>query len=431
MSAMDRTTAPEAHIIRQVPLPVPTTVRTDRGLPIHVVDAGTQDVVRIELVTRGGVASADRNLVATYSAKMLTEGTAGMNAAQIAERVEHYGATLHAEADQDQCVLTLTCLGRHLTHLLPVLTEVFVSPIFPQREFDIIRQNGLQELRVNMQKVAYLARTSFSRALYGAGHPYGRTATEADFGSLECSVLKTHHHNHVLGGLSSVMVAGKVDDARLRCILDALNGLPVSGNRADAGTANDYQTTKSEHVDHEGAVQNAIRMGRVLFTRNHPDFIDMSILCTVLGGHFGSRLMNNLREDKGFTYGVNATLQSFVDAGHLVIGTEVGADVCDAALNEIWKEIERLRREPVPSDELDLVRNYLIGRALSGVDGPFALADKWRMYHRHGLGADQHQRYIDRIWEVSSERLLMLAEQYLDPAQITVVTAGRPPFSGN
>lgn len=428
---LDRSHAPDAQAIRQVPLPEPNTTLTDQGVPVHVIDASTQDVVRIELITEGGAARATRNLVAVYTAKMLTEGTTSMTAAQIADRVEHYGATLHAEADQDECLLTLTCLGRHLEALLPVLTEVFTSSIFPQNELDIARDNGLQELMVNRQKVAYLARTAFAEALYGPLHPYGRSVTEADFGTLGRNMLIKHHENHILRGLKSVMVAGNVNNARLRTIVEALARLQSHGDknlRVPIPTAHGQQVVRVEKDD---AVQNAIRIGRVLFTRDHPDFIDMSILTTVLGGHFGSRLMNNLREDKGFTYGVNASLQAYVGTSHLMIGTEVGADVCDAALNEIWAEVARLRNEPIPDAELDLVRNYLIGRALSGVDGPFALADKWRMYHRHGLTADHHSRYIQRLWEVTSERLMALARQYLNPDDMTVVTAGKQAGKGN
>jgi len=431
MMTMDRTLAPEAHAIKEVPLPEPTTLHTGHGLPVHVIDASTQDVVRIELITRGGASQATRSLVASYTAKMLTEGTPGMTAAQIAAQVEHYGATLHAEADQDECLLTLTCLGRHLPTLLPVLTEVFASSDFPDKELDIARNNGFQELMVNRQKVAHLARTTFAEALYGSEHPYGRIATEADYGTLDRKMLLNHHSEHILGGLKSVMVAGNVNDARLRTIVDALTILPSQGKKELRMPTASGRGRQVLHVEKDGAVQNAIRVGRVLFTRDHPDFIDMSILTTVLGGHFGSRLMNNLREDKGFTYGVNASLQAFSSTGHLMIGTEVGAEVCDVALNEIWAEVARLRTEPIPAAELDLVRNYLIGRALNGVDGPFALADKWRMYHRHGLTADHHRRYIDRLWEVTSERLLALAQVYLDPSDMTVVTAGKRGNMGN
>ncbi|TNF32102.1 MAG: insulinase family protein, partial [Bacteroidetes bacterium] len=170
--------------------------------------------------------------------------------------------------------------------------------------------------------------------------------------------------------------------------------------------------------------QNAIKIGRVLFSRTHPDYIGMQILSTVLGGYFGSRLMANIREDKGYTYGIRAGMVSLEHSGYFSISTEVGADVCKAALEEIYLEIEKLRKQLIPTGELELVKNYMLGSVLKSLDGPFQISDKWRGYLQYGLGMEAHHDLIHQIRTITSERLLELANTYLQRNQLVQVTAG-------
>jgi predicted Zn-dependent peptidase len=161
-----------------------------------------------------------------------------------------------------------------------------------------------------------------------------------------------------------------------------------------------------------------------LFTRKHPDFIPFTILNTVLGEYFGSRLMSNLREDKGYTYGVNSMVSEYQNIGYFLIATDVAAEHVDSALKEIRFEIEKLQTELIEQEELDLVKNYLLGQLLKSADGPYAMTDLYVHLQSFGLEVDYYNRYIHEINEITSEELQDCAKKYLNWDDLTIVTAG-------
>ncbi len=168
--------------------------------------------------------------------------------------------------------------------------------------------------------------------------------------------------------------------------------------------------------DAEG-VQGAIRIAQPFFNRHHPDFPKVQVLNNIFGGFFGSRLMSNIREDKGYTYGIHSYLQNHIHHSAWMISTEAGRDVCEATITEVYHEMEKLRNEPIDQEELDLVRNYMIGSLLGDLDGPFQIISRWKTYILNGLDEQYFHNSINTIRNVSSEELQQLAQQYLNPEQ--------------
>jgi zinc protease len=170
---------------------------------------------------------------------------------------------------------------------------------------------------------------------------------------------------------------------------------------------------KKNFIKKEGALQSAVRIGKKLFTREHKDYHGMLVLNTVLGGYFGSRLMANIREDKGYTYGIGSAAASMAKEGYFVIATEVGVNVCNDAIKEIYFEIDRLRNELIPESELETVRNYMLGSFLRSIDGPFELADKFKNIMFHNLGYDYYQNFLKTVRTITPTELQNLAQKYL------------------
>ena len=166
-------------------------------------------------------------------------------------------------------------------------------------------------------------------------------------------------------------------------------------------------------------------MGMPLINRTHPDFPSVQVLNTVLGGYFGSRLMANIREDKGYTYGIGSGMSSLKHAGTLFIATEVGAEVCKATLTEIEKEINILKTELIPEKELALVKNYLLGSLLGSLENVFSHADKFKTLYFAGLGYEYYDRYTEVIKTINAYELLKLANQYLDFDKFYKVIVGK------
>lgn len=421
---LDRVTAPEYGTIKDVTLMEPTVQHLDNGIPVFSIDAGTQEVMKVELVFDAGTATADRILIASTTSKLLTAGTSRKTAAEIAETVDFYGAHLQAETSHDDCSLTLFTLSKHLQKTLPVLTEVYADAIFPEDEIATHLSKSQQEMLVNQEKVSYLGAKAFAAALFGENHPYGRSASVSDYDSITRNDVIAFYQSHILNGIKHILIAGKLNKNTIELLNNAF-GKASRKEHANPNIEITPQTSQTTHVEKVGAVQNSIKIGRVLFNRKHADFIGLQVLSTVLGGYFGSRLMSNIREDKGYTYGIGAGIVSLKNSGYLSISTEVGADVCKPAINEIFKEIERLRKEPISINELDLVRNYMLGSILKSVDGPFAISDKWKTYLRYDLGMSSHNSLIKQIQTITPERLRELANIYFKREDLLVVTAGK------
>ncbi|MNR03395.1 Peptidase M16 inactive domain protein [compost metagenome] len=221
------------------------------------------------------------------------------------------------------------------------------------------------------------------------------------------------------------MVSGKFDTAGFN-LLDSSFGYDWEKSEVVKNSFS-FSVTDKQFVYKEKpeALQSAIRIGQLAINRKHKDFSGLQILNTVLGGYFGSRLMANIREDKGYTYGIGSGISSLQQAGYLFISTEVGADVCGAALTEIYKEIDLLKTTLIGEDELNLVRNYMLGSMLGSLENVFSHADKFKNIYFSGLDYDYYSRYIETVKTITAEELLALANKYFTTESFTEVVIGK------
>lgn len=421
---LNRTAQPAFGKIDSIDLIEPSVKHLSNGVPVFSINAGTQDILHVEMVFGAGTTTSEKLLVGSSAVGLMQEGTSKQSASEIANSVDFYGAYLQHDVSHEESSLSLYTLNKHLKNTLPTLAEVYAEPVFPEREFETYLLKGRQDMLVSMEKVSYLCSKGFSAALFGADHPYGRSAIPEDYSRLLRNDLVDFHSRFIQNRPKYIMLAGKVRNDSFE-LLDDYFGQATRENESDPYISISASNGQRIHIEKVGAVQNAIRIGRVLFSRRHSDYIGMQILATVLGGYFGSRLMSNIREDKGYTYGVGAGLVSMQDSGYLSISTEVGAEVCEAAVDEIYFEIERLRKELIPNNELELVKNYMLGSILKTIDGPFNIATKWKTYLKHGMGLDAHHELIHRVKTITPERLRQLAQKYLRSEDLVQVTAGK------
>lgn len=428
MSAtIDRLNPPAFHSVEKIHLAQAVRKELANGIPVYLLDAGTQEVVRIEFIFNAGIRHQSVTLSAVGVNDMLDEGTKTRDAESIAEELDYYGAFIETETTHDNSSFTLFSLNKHLPSTLPVVQDILRNPAFPENEFNIYRSNKKQKFIVDSEKVSVLARRKFNELIFGKNNPYGSNASLADFDALNRNLLIDFHASRYIAANCTIVVSGKLPEN----ILEQLNTFFGDANWGGKGQTDDKlnpavaDPQRVHTVVRDGAIQSAIRMGRSLFNKRHPDYLPMQVLNAVLGGYFGSRLMANIREDKGYTYGIGSGLVSMRDGGYFVISTEVGVDVTTAALNEVYFEIEKLQNDLVPHDELELVRSYLTGVFLRSTDGPFALADRLKgLLGYEGLGYEYYDRYIDTIRTVTPQQLRDLAQTYLKKEDLTELVVG-------
>lgn len=413
MSALNRLEAPALQLPKAIVIPEAASEMLPGGFPLVTVNSGSQEVMRIEFVFSAGTLYEPIPQLATAVSALLDEGTSRHTSAELAEILDSYGAYFETDCGQDWATVTLFTLSKYVDQTLPLVLELINDPIFPQDEIDTYLTQVRQRLAVSLEKTDYLARRHFLRVIFGDRHPVAHFPDLSDFNNISRDQLIAFHNSHYKSGLRMVTIAGKFPESAVEtikgCILSASlsNGVKVPDNVFEFPQPYSFRLAKN------GAVQSSIRIGMRLFDRHHPDYFKFVLLNTVLGGYFGSRLMSNIREDKGYTYGIGSAMVSLREEGYFFISTEVGADVTGAALEEIYKEIELLKTEPVDEEELEMVRNYMLGTFIKGVDGAFQLADRFKAIHMHGLDYSYFQRYLEKIRTIEPDEIMQLANKYL------------------
>lgn len=415
---IDRKTAPEIRDAVEMNLQLKPyahfTLRN--GVPVYSIDAGAQEVLLVEWVFYAGNWYEEKNIVAATSNFMLKNGTRKRKAFDINEHFEFYGAYLSRSCYNETATITLHCLSKHLPELLPVVAELIMESIFPEEELAIYKQNQKQRLEVNLKKCDFVANRLIDEYLYGFHHPYGKYTSTLDYDKLQREELVAFYKKFYTEGKCLLFVAGKTPPD-LQQQLDAVFGaLPFSQQvPARAYQYASADTRKYRIMNDANGVQGAIRIARPFPNRHHPDFQKVQVLNNIFGGFFGSRLMSNIREDKGYTYGIHSYIQNHIHDTAWMISTEAGRDVCEATVEEVYKEMELLCRELVDAAELDLVRNYMIGSLLGDLDGPFQIIGRWKNYILNGLTDTYFSNSIETVRTITAEELQTLANKYLQP----------------
>jgi predicted Zn-dependent peptidase len=422
---MDRTQAPAFKQVEHISLLNAQQHLLDNGIPLFFIDAGEQDLVRIEFIFDNVAWNAASPLQAFATNSLLQEGTSNYSAAQLAEKFDYYGAFLQKDYAYDQSSVVLYTLTKHLAAVLPLLREILTDAIFPQSEIDTFIRNQQQKLSVSLEKNDVLARRSFNQVLFG-DTLYGHAPVVEDYAHLQRSQLLEYYKKAYQPTNCTMVVSGKVSETTLKSV-NATFGSNWEGSTAVA--KNEFSfiqgTGKTHFLERPDALQSALRLGQLAINRTHPDFPALQVLNTIFGGYFGSRLMANIREDKGYTYGIGSGIASLKDAGYFFIASEVGADVCTATMAEIEKEMKLLRTELVSEGELDLVRNYMLGSLLGSLENAFSHADKFKNTYFFGLDNSYYERYVQTVRTISPQKLLELANTYLQFDKLEKVIVGK------
>ena len=413
---------PEIITPTRVDMPDAQLLTSANGVPIYLLPTNDFEVVRFSFVFRAGTSMQHRPFTASATANMLGEGSVKYSAQEIAERLDFYGSYFDVNIDRDYAYISFCSLSKFFAPTADVAREIVLCPTFGEHELEIYCSKRKQSLAIERKKVEMLSRELFAEALFGAEHPYGISSDESLYDDVRRDDLVALYRELYTAENCFVVCSGRIDEeviTTLRAIVEAL----ASGRRAEQRLPA-TQTTNVLRRDVEGALQSSIRVGRLLFPRTHPDFVGMQVVAAALGGYFGSRLMQNLREEHGYTYGVMAAMVNFDKEGYLAIATQVAREVREEALAEIYREIERMRHELLDDEELQMVKNMMIGEILRILDGPFGIADVTIENIMCGMDNRAMEQSVERILSITAEQIRELAERYLRREDLVEVVVG-------
>lgn len=419
-TVLDRNIAPQLRPIKHIAFVAPTIHTLKNGVKLFWRNGLQNETSKIELHFSAGTATGDP-LTASLCAGLLINGTTQKTAKQIQKALDAVGAFYDVSLSQEITVVTIYALKDQLLKAYQIFHESLFGATFPPKELQELVNERSQKFKIQQQKVSFLAQRLFQRNLL-AGSVYAQQIQLKDFDRADRAAIQAFHVAHYLNGLQKVFLIGDFDQNIITSFIHLLNAYKMfEGQRLPFTWKPDLGAI---HHEQPGALQSAVRIGRPLFNKTHPDFIAFSVLNTIFGDYFGSRLMSNIREDKGYTYGIGSHIVENQQFGYFVIGTEVGEASRTATFHEIQYEMERLQKELVPQEELELVKSYLLGQLLKSADGPYAMLDLFANVEVHGLDLHFYETFITEIKAVSAEKLQELAVKYLNWDDMLIISAG-------
>lgn len=384
-------------------------------------------LVKVTLSFDNPAIFAPNPIIPEITFQLLKSGTSRLSTFELVSRLDETGVMFSSFATPDYGVMEFVVLEDQLGIVIPLVFEMLAEPSFPEDEFRRVKALAIQNWKVSRQKTHAIASENFMQAIF-SNHPYGAGITEEDLEALSLDDIRSFHQHHVLGSLLTFYVAGFNPDKIAGTIESTLGMLPLPSTTQRKAPVIERLSGPSgsvpSHTPMEGSTQSSIRTGRILFPRSHAQYAAAKVAATILGGYFSSRLMANLREDKGYTYGVGAGVVSMVLGGYLTISADVGKAYRQDALQEIFKEVARMGQEKVDEEELQTVKQYISGSLLRETDGIFNQLNLLANLRRQGLNAGWLSGYFNRVANISSDQVLGFMQTWCKENDLITVTCG-------
>lgn len=425
----DRTQAPSVRELSGMKLPEPRDITLANGIKLVILNSGSQPVSRLTFAWDGGLLDMPHQATAKVMAASLGEGTETRSGAEIAELLEFNGAWTRYDIDNHYVTATVYSLNSHLADLLPVITDVLAHPSFPDDVIDTQCKKLAAEYQTNRKKVVVRVNEIYRPMVYGIHHPAAATPTDADFLRVTRSGVAELFRRSLGASAPTVYLAGRVDDALLGVVTAELEKMEFR-NTGDAVSIHvipaQYNPAGDFSVCHlDDALQSAIRQGIPSIPRSHPDYMKLRLAVVALGGYFGSRLMTNIREEKGYTYGINSILISGKGEGSfMVTNCQTDNRYVDAVLSEMRREIERLSETPMDEEELTGVRRLTLSSLAGVLDSPFTAMDYIYSLRIFGLPHSTYAKQVEASENITAEEISRVMREHILPNITLTAVAG-------
>jgi predicted Zn-dependent peptidase len=423
MNQPNRKRGPSITTITDVPLPSVNNYQLSNGIVVYDVGGALQDVIKLEIVFNCGRPNEPKKMISKAVSYLLKEGTIDKTSLEIAEKVDHYGATLKTTTNLDDSRIILYSLSKFFPKVLPLVVEIITKAQFPLQELTNYVENRIQSLKLDLAKDEFVAYRILTEKIFGEDHPYGYNSSEELFRTLNQDDIRAYHADNYGAANCTIFISGKTTEDTRKILEDQFGSL-AQKQKATISIPQVIDQKKDIFIESSNVHQTAIRIGKRLFNRKHQDYASLFFLSTLFGGYFGSRLMSNLREEKGYTYSIYSGLDDFVHDGYFYISADVGNEFVADSIKEIQKELDILMSEPISDEEVSLVKNYLMGNFLNSLDGPFNQAQVVRSFLSKTGDWRNFSDFIESIKTMDASKLSSVATKYLNPDTMITVLVG-------
>ena len=431
LSELNRSVPPEVTDFGILSLPPIRKLRLDNGLEVNIVDQEeSKGMSSLTCVFRGGIAECGSISVAKMLPNLMLEGTFGHPDGGMSELIEFNGARVAFSVEPHYTSMTLFSLNSKIKDVLPLFPEVLFEPQLSERAFEVIRDRYLQNIELMRKKVEYQASMLFNTLSMGKSHPLARTEIPEDIIKIKVSGLLEWHKalcRCTMGGMT-LYLSGRISSDIENAVNESFGRLKVE----DDGMAIcsrivpfEASTGTYQRMVVDGAVQSAVRIGMPVIGREHPDYITMRYLIIALGGYFGSRLMANVREDKGYTYGINSFLLGQPEGGLMEVVASTDKMHEEPLIEEVVAEIKRLGSGDFTSGEIDRLRKNVMSGLASTLDNAFEIMDYYQTLQTAFIPDGYFERQIDVLNRLTAGELQRMANEYLSLDKLIVTVAGQ------
>lgn len=416
---LNRLSAPAFSKTFSFELPQPEIIPLNGGVELVFLSGLQQEVFKFEIIFKAGKWWETQRGLSHFTAIMLDKGTSARSSKEIAGLFDYYGAQIEISPGYDFTSVSLYGLKKHFDKICPLFWEILTMPSFPENELDLQKDIFVQNLKVNNEKNSFVASKMIRKNIFGASHPYGSSIEERDVTALASNHLLNYFKLHF--SPHEIYLMGNFDDHQIQSITKQI------ALKGQDWMEPSFEITEGPPVDKvikSGSVQSSIRLGKRVINRDHPDYFPLLLLNHILGGYFGSRLMKNIREEKGLTYGIYSSVNPFKKDCMFSIGADVGKEKTDLALSEIKQELQKLINHLISTEELTTAKNHFLGSLQLEVANPFASLDKIKSLRLNKLSGDYYRNLFTSIHRADSKSLQVVAEKYFLSNDLIEVSVG-------
>jgi zinc protease len=419
---LDRKLAPPFSHSHSIELPKVKTINISKDVEAICFDQVKQAIVKIDVVYRAGKWFENISGISHFTAHMLEKGTSNKNSTEIADTFERYGAQIEIASGFDYVTVSLYSLSNKLREVLPLFIEILQAPVFPAEELALLKSIFAQNLKVNNEKNSFVASKIIRKNIFGESHSYGSSIEESYLAKINTTNVKEFFVTYF--SPYEVYIIGHLDKSSLSYIIDSIKPIVSNEKYFVNEEQKVIQRLTDEYIEKKESIQTSIRLGKRTINKSHEDYFNLLLLNHILGGYFGSRLMKNIREEKGLSYGIYSSLNTFRYDSFLVIGADVNKTNQELTIQEIFNELGKLRSKKISDEELEIAKSHLLGSIQLDIANPFSVIEKIKNVRLNQLDITHYSALFKHVSESTSGDLLRTAQKYLVQEELLVVKVG-------
>jgi predicted Zn-dependent peptidase len=421
---IDRTIAPDVHPFGKLNIPEETIEILPSGITLHTLSGGDQAVTRLSLYWKGSTLELPLPIIPTLASELLREGTKTMTGAEIADKLDLYGAILGTSTSNHYNGLVLNMLNNKAKLIMPVIKDMFTNPIFPENAVEAIKMRTINQLRYRHSQVDWVANKHLTKLIAGEEHPMAVMPNYAGYEAIKLDDIVTYYNKAFCSRGLHIYASGQITDEIRSLIEDLAAAVPVGDGYELNVKPFDAQSAQTKYVEHGESLQCAVAMALPAISRTHEDYLPLQLTVLALGGYFGSRLMANIREEKGYTYGISSGLNGSQEGGYISISAQCDPKYTDALIEEVGKELERMVTEPPCGDELQRLTLNAATKLAGTLESPFSIMDFYKLRETVGTPLDYFEKRQEAIASLTPEVIAAMSAKYLKPSDLRIAIAG-------